>query len=49
LHIQTIEEEEGKAKKCATLTREFCHITRTLDKVIPIEISAEVTCVKEAT
>jgi len=49
LHIQTIEEEEAKAKECAALTRDFCHITRTLERAIPTEISAEVTCVKDAT
>jgi len=43
LRIQTIKEEEAKAKNCATLTRDFCHITRALEKTIPTEISAEVT------
>jgi len=49
LHIQTTEEEGAKAKECATLARDFCHITRTLEKVIPTEISAEVTHGKDAT
>jgi len=48
LHIKTIEEEEAKARECAALTRDFCHITRTLGKAIPTEISAEVTCVRKA-
>jgi len=48
LHVQTIEEEKAKAKECAALTRDFCNITRTLERAIPTEISAEVICVKKA-
>jgi len=45
LHVKTIRGEEAKAKDCATLTKDYCHITRALKKCIPTEISAEVTCV----
>ena len=45
LHVKTIEGEDAKAKDCAKLTKDFCHITRALEKVVPTEISAEVTCV----
>ena len=47
MYIKTIKNEEANAKKCAELTKDFCHITRTIEKVIPIEISTEVTSTEE--
>jgi putative redox protein len=43
LHIITSKIEKSKAKKCTELTRKFCHITRTLEKVVPIKIIVKIT------
>ena len=43
MYVKTTKNEEVKAKKCIELTKDFCHITRTLEKAFPIEISIEIT------
>ena len=42
VHIETIKSDRGKAEKCAELMMEYCPITRTLEKVIPIEVSVKI-------
>ena len=42
MHIKTTKNEEANAKKCVELTKDFCHITRTLEKAILIETSMEI-------
>lgn len=43
MHIKTRKNEEEKVKKCVELTKDFCHITRSIEKTIPIEISMKLT------
>lgn len=42
IYVKTIESDRDKAEKCAELMREYCPMTRTLEKVIPTEVSVKV-------
>ena len=42
MHIETVKDEEEKAKECFELAKNFCHITRTLEGSIPTEVTAEI-------
>jgi len=42
INVGTIEKEKAKVKKCIELTKKYCHITRALEKVIPIRISERI-------
>ena len=45
IRIEVDEKEKLKAEKCAELTRDYCHITRSLEQAIPLRISSKITCV----
>lgn len=40
--VEVDEKERENAKKAAELTREYCHLTRSIDSAIPINFSAEI-------
>jgi len=42
INVETDEEGREKAQKCAELTQEYCHLTRSIDSAIPIKVSAEI-------
>jgi organic hydroperoxide reductase OsmC/OhrA len=42
LQILVKKEDEAEAKKCADLALNYCHITRTLEKAIPIKTSVKI-------
>lgn len=42
IKVETDENERLKAKECAELARDYCHITRSLEPSFPIKISAEI-------
>ena len=42
LHVKAEREEEGLARRCAELARDYCHITKTVEKALPIRVYIEV-------
>ncbi len=42
MSIDVDEEEGSKAEECVELTREYCHLIRSLEKGIPIRIESEI-------
>ncbi len=44
MHAKTNRSEKTKARRCIELTKKYCHITRTLEKAIPIKISGRIDC-----
>jgi organic hydroperoxide reductase OsmC/OhrA len=42
MQVEVEESEKVKAEKCARLSEEYCHITRTLEGVIPIKVLKEI-------
>ena len=49
IRAETGENEKQRAEKCAEFAKEYCHITRTLERAIPIRISAEIQTPKQST
>jgi len=45
IRIKTLKEHEARAKECFELTRDFCHLTRLIERTVPVKLSAEVDCV----
>lgn len=45
IQAKTLKEYEFKAQECAKLTRDFCHLTKLIEKVVPFELSTKVECV----
>ena len=43
LYVEVDEKETVKAEKCAELAKEFCHLTRSLERGVPIEAQYEIT------
>nr|MDO8134173.1 OsmC family protein [Candidatus Njordarchaeum guaymaensis] len=43
MNVETDQEGKDKARNCIEMTKRFCHITRSIEKSIPIEISWKVT------
>lgn len=41
-HMRAKGEDREKVKKCIETAKEYCHITRSIEKSIPIEITIEV-------
>ena len=46
IKVETDENEKLKAKECAELARDYCHITRSLEPSFPIKVSAEIQILK---
>lgn len=42
LHIKVKSGEGTLARRCAELARDYCHITRTIEKALPITVYVEV-------
>ena len=42
LRIETVKGEEEKATECFELMKDFCHITRTLEGAVSMEITKEI-------
>jgi organic hydroperoxide reductase OsmC/OhrA len=42
ISAKTKKENEGDVRRCIMLAKEYCHIARTLEKVIPMEIKESV-------
>ena len=42
MRIKTDKGEKQKAEECFKLTRDFCHITRTMEGSLPTEITKEI-------
>ena len=42
LQIKVREEEKSLAMRCGELARDYCHITRTIEKALPIKVYTEV-------
>jgi organic hydroperoxide reductase OsmC/OhrA len=42
LSVETDSEGEAQARKCIEMTEKFCHITRSVEKAIPIRILSNV-------
>jgi len=42
IHVEVDEEEKLKAEKCAELTKDYCHLTRSLEHGIPIKVWSDV-------
>ena len=47
LSAETDAEGEAQARKCIEMTEKFCHITRSLEKAIPIRILSNVVVKKQ--
>jgi len=44
IRVKTNRSEKTKVRRCIELTKKYCHITRTLEKAIPIRISGRIDC-----
>ncbi|MEM3004864.1 MAG: OsmC family protein [Candidatus Bathyarchaeia archaeon] len=44
MNIKTNSSERTKARRCVELTKRYCHLTRILEKIIPIKITAGIEC-----
>ena len=42
VHVNAGKGEENLVKRCAKLVRDYCHITRTIEKALPIRVYVEV-------
>jgi len=42
VHVETKESEKENAEKCVEMTKTYCHITRTLEKAVPIKINEDI-------
>jgi organic hydroperoxide reductase OsmC/OhrA len=42
MNVDVDEEEKLKAEECAELTKDFCHLTRSLETGIPIKVTSNV-------
>lgn len=47
LSVETDSEGEVEARKCIEMTEKFCHITRSIEKAIPIRILSNVVVKKQ--
>jgi organic hydroperoxide reductase OsmC/OhrA len=43
LTVETDEEGKDKAQSCVEMTKKFCHITRSIEKTVPITVATEIT------
>jgi organic hydroperoxide reductase OsmC/OhrA len=41
LMVRTDDEGRRKAQDCIEMTKKFCHITRSIEKSVPVEIASE--------
>jgi organic hydroperoxide reductase OsmC/OhrA len=48
-HVEVDEEEKLKAEECTELARDYCHLTRSLERGIPIEVWSEIEVVDKKT
>jgi len=46
MHIQVEEGWEAEAERCAELTKRYCHITRMLEKAVPIVVKFQTSAGK---
>jgi organic hydroperoxide reductase OsmC/OhrA len=46
LVVRTDDEGRRKAQDCIEMTKKFCHITRSIEKSVPIEITSELVSTK---
>jgi uncharacterized OsmC-like protein len=44
--VETDAEGEAQARKCIEMTEKFCHITRSVEKAVPIRILSHVVVKK---
>lgn len=42
MHIDVDQKERMKAKECVEMAREYCHLTSSLERGIPIKIESEI-------
>ena len=42
MNVDVDEEDQLKAEECAELTKDFCHLTRSLETGIPIKVTSKV-------
>jgi len=42
LHVKAKSGEGDLARRCAELARDYCHITRTIEKALPVRVYVEV-------
>jgi len=42
LHVKAKNGEGDLARRCAELARDYCHITRTIEKALPVRVYVEV-------
>ncbi|WXG47282.1 MAG: OsmC family protein [Candidatus Atabeyarchaeum deiterrae] len=47
MNVETDKEGDEKARNCIEMTKRFCHITRSIEKSIPIQILSTVTVKSE--
>jgi organic hydroperoxide reductase OsmC/OhrA len=43
IHAFSSKDQETKVRRCAEGARDFCHITKSIEKSIPTEVAVEVT------
>jgi len=44
MHMDVDQEERIKAEECVELAREYCHLTRSLERGIPVKVESEISC-----
>jgi len=44
MHAKTDKNGEANVRRCIELTKKYCHITRTLEKAIPVRVTDRVDC-----
>jgi uncharacterized OsmC-like protein len=47
IHMETLRGHKNKAEECVRLTRNFCHLTRLLEMVVPLRLSSKIDCVED--
>ena len=45
IYVKTNKGQESRAEECVKLTRNFCHLTRLIEKAVPFELSAKIDCI----
>lgn len=42
IYVKTLKGQEARAEECVKLTRDFCHLTRLVEEMVPLVLSAKI-------
>jgi organic hydroperoxide reductase OsmC/OhrA len=49
IHVEVDEREKSKAEECIGLAEDYCHLTHSLERGIPIKVRSEIRVLNEKT